>query len=66
MHSSKKARRLSGFALLALGSAAMVLTVGGSTGISVSPADRTVVAADDLTDVVVPGEKATWTWDDQE
>jgi hypothetical protein len=64
VQSSTKARRLSVLALLALGSAATVLVVGNAAG---TPAtDRAVVAVDDLTGVIVPGEKTTWTWDDQE
>lgn len=64
MHSSTKARRLSVLALLALGSAATVLVVGNHVGSSAP--DRTVVAADDLTGVIVPGHKTTWTWDEQD
>lgn len=64
MHSSKKARRLSGLALLALGSAATVLVVGGP--VVTSDAPRTAVVAADEIGVIVPGEKTTWTWDDQD
>jgi hypothetical protein len=64
VHSSTKARRLSVLALLALGSAATVLVVGNAVGASAP--DLRVVGADDLTGVVVPGEKVTWTWDEQD
>ncbi|MDG5807723.1 hypothetical protein P9869_34725 [Streptomyces ossamyceticus] len=78
MHSSTRSRRIGVLALFALGSAAAALVLGTAVD---APAGTRLAADDAVTEVVVPakpdkgggvqpgvivpGEKGTWTWDDQ-
>ncbi|MFF7259718.1 hypothetical protein ACFZCL_05395 [Streptomyces sp. NPDC008159] len=78
MHSSTRSRRIGVLALLGLGSAAAALVLGTAVD---APAGTRLAADDAVTEVVVPakpdkggvqpgvivpGNKTTWTWDDQE